>query len=77
MNDGKRVPMVPAFLVLPLGLSAQSPPGGAFVTRLGNDTVAVEQYTFDGDGLVRPERDGGVLAFSWERTEAAIRFTVH
>ena len=61
MNNGKGVLAALAVIALPVSLPAQSASGGAFVTRLGNDTVAVEQYTFDGrelsgTGVVRSPR---------------------
>src|SRR5437870_10504773 len=37
-----------AAIILPTALAAQT---GAFVIRLGNDTLAIEQYTRTADGL--------------------------
>jgi Protein of unknown function (DUF2911) len=50
-----------AVAVYALPARAQAPSAGAFVARLGSDTVAVEQYTFDGrelrgTGVVRAPR---------------------
>lgn len=47
----RRVHVVLWFTVVAAPLWGQAPTTGAFVTRLGNDTIAVERYTFDGREL--------------------------
>ncbi len=49
MNRGWRFAL--AAFVSAGPLPAQSPSTAGFVTRLGNDTIAVERFTFDGRQL--------------------------
>ena len=45
------IPLAAAAALMPAALAAQSPDSGAFVTRLGTDTVAVERWRRTADRL--------------------------
>lgn len=58
------------FLILTSPLAAQGPGSGAFLTRLGNDTIAVERYQRHADRV-----EGEIVAFA--PATRIIRYVLH